>query len=380
MLIPLPLAKAMTNSLRRSAFLRATLFGLPLTALLFTLAYFSSGQPKSLTTAQAARRGSSQWLRAEHERERQERLEREERKREGKDLGEEFHEREKRQDWFYQQRAYPLAKIPTVARLEAYEQWAATEQVQSILRKRGKLAAVPEQDIAWTALGPRPILNGQVFGTRTELDPNLAVRTAVSGRVTAITLDPRYNGTTNQTVYVGGAQGGLWRSLDNGKNWTPLTDDLPSLAIGAVAIDPTNPDVIYVGTGEPNRSGDSYYGAGLFKTTNGGQTWTQIVGPTSTTDPKLPVFLNCTFSRIAIDPTKPGTVFVATNTGFFLSAATTPGPAPLGNRGLWKTTDGGQTWINVNPTVSKLDRLASDVVIDPRNPRVVYTGDRKSVV
>lgn len=374
MLNSLPLAKVLITILRRSPFARSALFGLALTATLFTIAYFSSSESGAGFGTGSTRRGSSQWLRAEHEREREEREEREERRREGKGLEEEFSESERRQDWFYQQRAYPLTKIPQSARLEAFEQWAETERTQTELRKRGKLAAVPEQEIAWAALGPRPVLDGQVFGTRNQLDPNLAVRTAVSGRVTAIALDSRYNGTTNQTVYVGGAQGGLWRSLDNGKNWTPLTDGLPSLAIGAVAIDPTNPDVIYVGTGEPNRSGDSYYGAGLFKTTNGGQSWTQIVGPTSTTDPKLPVFLNCTFSRIAIDPSKPSTVFVATNTGFFLSAATTPGPAPLGNRGLWKTTDGGLTWINVNPTVSKLDRLASDVVIDPRNPRIVYSG------
>lgn len=363
MKILLPLANALSNTLRRSVFARATLFGLSLPVGLFIFAYFSKVQPDTDSVAKKSRRGSSQWLRAEHENEGKE-----------KEMGEEFREGEKRREWFYQQRAYPLTEIPQTARLEAFEQWAETERVQNLLRKRGKLAAVPEQEIAWAALGPRPVLNGQVFGTRSELDAKLAVRTAVSGRVTAIALDPRYNGTTNQTVYVGGAQGGLWRSLDNGQNWTPLTDSLPSLAIGAVAIDPTNPDVIYLGTGEPNRSGDSYYGAGLFKTTNGGQSWTQITGPTSTTDPKLPVFLNCTFSRIAIDPSKPSTVFVATNTGFFLSAATTPGPAPLGNRGLWKTTDGGLTWINVNPTVSKLDRLASDVVIDPRNPKVVYTG------
>ncbi|MBI1765774.1 MAG: hypothetical protein HYR56_30585, partial [Acidobacteria bacterium] len=358
MLRLLPLAKALFPSLRRSAFAQSVILGLALMTSLFTLTYFSAD---GSFAADSERHGSSQWLRAERERE-------------GKETGTEFNEGEKRQEWFYQQRAYPLAEIPQNARLAGIEQWAKTERAQQELRQRGKLAAAPEQDIAWTALGPRPILNGQVFGTRTRLDTNLAVRTAVSGRVTAIALDPRYNGTTNQTVYVGGAQGGLWRSLDNGKNWTPLTDDLPSLAVGAVAIDPINPDVIYLGTGEPNRSGDSYYGAGLFKTTNGGQTWTQIVGPTSTTDPKLPVFLNCTFSRIAIDPSNPSTVFAATNTGFFLSATTTPGQAPLGNRGLWKTTDGGLTWINVNPTVSRLDRLASDVVIDPRNPKIVYAG------
>jgi uncharacterized protein (TIGR03437 family) len=333
----LSLAKAVFSTLRRSAFAQSLCLATALSAgfLVWTLGPLASSL------------ASPKWLSAQIE-----------------EVGEELRESGKRQAWFYQQRAYPLEQIPTGAREEALVEWEAAEREQAALRSGGKLARVAQQELAWQALGPRPIAQGQTFG----------LRNPVSGRVTAIVLDPRYNGSTNQTVYVGGAQGGLWRSTDNGANWTPITDALPSLAIGAVAIDPANPNIIYVGTGEPNRSGDSYFGAGLFKTTDGGLTWTQITGPVSTSEPKLPVFLNCTFSRIAIDPAKPNTLFVATNTGFFLSAATTPGPAPLGNRGLWKSTDGGLNWLNVNPSVSKLDRLASDVVLDPRNSNVVYAA------
>lgn len=333
----LMLAKALFPSVRRSAFTQSLVLGLGLVAGLATWVCW----PSSSFSA------TPRWLSAKVE-----------------ELGEELREGGKREEWFYQQRAYPLETIPVGAREEALGEWEVQEQEMAALQRSGKMLRATQQVLSWQPLGPRPIANGQTFGSRN----------SVSGRVTTIALDPRYNGLSNQTVYVGGAQGGLWRSQDNGLTWTPLTDALPSLAVGAVAIDPTNPNIIYLGTGEPNRSGDSYFGAGLFKTTDGGVSWQQITGPVSTTEPKLPVFLNCTFSRIAIDPVKPNTIFVATNTGYFLSAATTPGPAPLGNRGLWKSTDGGVNWINVNPSLDKLDRLASDVLIDPRNNNLVYAA------
>jgi uncharacterized protein (TIGR03437 family) len=277
-------------------------------------------------------------------------------------LGQEFGGAQ-REEWFYKQRAYPLAEIPTGAHNEANAQADELDRL-TVERRRNRLgaAAALQQTNDWTALGPQPIRLGQTFG----------VRNAVSGRVTAIALDPRYDGVNNKTVYVGGAQGGVWKSLDNGASWTPITDGLPTQAIGALAVDPINPNVVWVGTGEANRSGDSYYGAGLFKSVNGGTTWSQIVGPVSTFAPKEPVFLNCTFGAIAIHPTKPDTVFVATNVGFHLNASDIVGQAPLGNRGIWRTTDGGKTWLNVNPTQNRLDLLGSDVVIDPKNPSRVY--------
>lgn len=215
------------------------------------------------------------------------------------------------------------------------------------------------------ALGPAPIGQGQTFGTP---------RVSVSGRISAIALDPGYNGTTNQAVYIGAAQGGVWRSRDNGANWTPLTDDQPSLAIGALAIDPTNANVIYAGTGEGNPlTCSSYYGAGLLKSTDGGATWTQIPGPTSAFAP-TPAFLNAGIAQIAIDPVAPATVYLCTTLGRTNSASTACAQAPLLRRGVWKSTDGGATWQNLDPSSSGGGTQATDLVIDPLNHDRVFAA------
>jgi uncharacterized protein (TIGR03437 family) len=266
--------------------------------------------------------------------------------------------------WFYDQRAYPLTTIPLAARVEALEQLRLEEtRLQRNSLSRAMVRQL--QQTAWQPLGPAPIGDGQTFGLP---------RGAVSGRISTIALDPGYNGTSNQTVYLGAALGGVWRSRDNGATWTPLTDHQPSLAMGALAIDPTNPNIIYAGTGEGHRSADSYYGAGLLKSTDGGATWTQITGPVSTTAPRQPAFLNATFMALAINPVAPATIYAATNVGLTTTASGSGGVAPIGNRGIWKSTDAGQSWRNLNPSNSDVDRTATDVMLDPRNPERVFAA------
>jgi uncharacterized protein (TIGR03437 family) len=275
-----------------------------------------------------------------------------------------------RGDWFYAQRAYPLKTIPPAARVRAVEQW---EQEEVRLRRLHDFApdVFPDIDaqqaqMVWAPLGPAPIGEGQTFG---------APRVAVSGRVSTVVFDPGYNGTSNQTIYVGAAQGGVWRSRDNGAIWTPLTDDQPSLAMGAIAIDPTNPNIIYAGTGESHLSGDSYYGAGLLKSADGGATWTRIAGPISTSEPRQPAFLNAAFHTLVIDPTSPSTLYAATTFGLVSSATGATTFPPLGDRGIWKSTDGGMTWRNLNPpNLPVLNQSGTDVLLDPRDSRRVFAA------
>jgi hypothetical protein len=118
-------------------------------------------------------------------------------------------------------------------------------------------AAAPTQ---WQSIGPTVIPNGQTYGTS---------RVDVVGRVSAIAIDP----SDPKHLLLGAAGGGIWESRDTGATWMPCTDQMPSLAIGAIAFDPTDPKQVYAGSGEGN-----FYrnlGAGLYKSTTGGSTWSQ---------------------------------------------------------------------------------------------------------
>jgi photosystem II stability/assembly factor-like uncharacterized protein len=185
----------------------------------------------------------------------------------------------------------------------------------------------------WVQLGPTAIPKGQTYS---------AARVLVTGRVTAIVIDP----TNTNTIYIGTAQGGVWKTIDGGLNWLPKSDNEISLAIGALAMDQSNPLVLYAGTGEGNFSGDSYYGNGVLKTTNGGNTWTTMAEGT---------FTGTRFGRIAITPGTPSRLFAATSDGVF------------------RSTDSGATWTKM--TGSSLPTFnATDVCIDPATPTTVYAA------
>src|SRR5438067_3010565 len=110
--------------------------------------------------------------------------------------------------------------------------------------------SIPLNNVSWTPLGPAPINSGTAPGALSS-----------SGRVSAIAADP----TNANTIYVGAASGGVWKTTNGGTAWTPLTDGQASLVTGDIAIAPSNTNVIYVGTGEPNNAGDSQYGRGVLK-------------------------------------------------------------------------------------------------------------------
>jgi hypothetical protein len=135
-----------------------------------------------------------------------------------------------------------------------------------------QLKALPVPGVCnWTPAGPGPVPKGQ-----TETSSNLPTQ-PVAGRTLAIAIDPN----TPSTVYIGTANGGIWKSTDNGKTWSSKTDYNRSLAIDALAIDPNNSMRIFAGTGEYNNiGGGTYYGNGLLKSENSGNTWAEIATST----------------------------------------------------------------------------------------------------
>ena len=204
-------------------------------------------------------------------------------------------------------------------------------------------ASIPLNASTWTAVGPAPILLGQTPG-----------RMPVSGRVVAIAADP----TDARTIYVAAAGGGVWKTTDGGTKWRPLTDDQETLFMGALAVAPSNPNVIYAGTGEADYSGDSFYGRGILKSTDGGNSWT-LQGRGQ--------FDRMAFTKIAVDPTNPNVAYAAVGE-FFATFNNVQGVS-----GLFKTTDGGANWINTTGGISTSGHY-SDVVIDPASPSTVYVA------
>ena len=187
----------------------------------------------------------------------------------------------RRIQWFYGQRAYPHKRIPPHARHKALQQLdkmlqsgpslSAAPQTPSSLSSTTSQTSSSLTSTAWSATpwhlrGPQPSV---------PLPEAFAGSPTVSGRVTALAVDP----TNSSVVYLGSAEGGVWKTSNGGANWSAVTDFQPSLAIGSIAVAPSNPSVIYAGTGEDNFNGDSYYGEGILKSINGGASWTQLPGP-----------------------------------------------------------------------------------------------------
>lgn len=225
--------------------------------------------------------------------------------------------------WFIRQRAYPLSAIPTGARLRALNQTTTLRQVRATARGALRPDGAPNTTPVWQHVGDNA---QQTNGSSRDNNGNPLVTNygAVGGRVTSLVADP----TNAATLYAGTAGGGVWKTTDGGQNWTPATDAQPSLAIGAMAIAPTAPYTVYAATGEGNFSADSYYGAGILESANGGQTWAQ----TGTSLNKLSA------SRLIVDPRTPSILYVAAGQDALSKGATSA------SGGIYRSTDGGATW------------------------------------
>jgi photosystem II stability/assembly factor-like uncharacterized protein len=225
---------------------------------------------------------------------------------------------EKPNDWFFMQRAYPKGEINN----EVYMQ---SLKAAEILRKE---QTQKKDTSVWTFAGP---LN-------------------IGGRLTDIEMHP----TDMVTIYAATASGGVFKSGNTGVSWTPIFDSALSLSIGDIAIAPSNPQVIYVGTGEANCGGGSqtYDGVGIYKSTNGGNTWIHC---------GLEASRN--IGRMVIHPNNSDIVYTAAMGNLFSNNP---------ERGIYKTSDGGQSWQNVLFVSDSTGGI--DVVLHPEYPDTVFAA------
>ena len=170
----------------------------------------------------------------------------------------------------------------------------------------------------------------------------------LGNRITSVTGVPG----DRFTYYAGAASGGLWKTEDGGVNWRPVFDDQPVHSVGEVEVAPSDPNIVWAGTGEPFIRSNVSIGNGVWKSTDAGETWTHM-GLEGTGR----------ISRIIVHPTDPDIVY---------AAAIGHGYAPQPERGIYRTLDGGASWEHV--LFVDEETGASDLVMDPNNPRILFAG------
>lgn len=199
----------------------------------------------------------------------------------------------------------------------------ATGYRMHTLQAARALAKAPPQTIEWQERGPAN----------------------VGGRTRALLVDPA--DSTASTWYAGAVGGGIWKTTDRGQTWRNLTPDLPILAVASLIQSPSNPDVLYAGTGEGFGNPDALAGDGLWKTTDRGQTWSPLVSTVTNADFRA-------VNRLVVDPENPDIVIAATNTGLF------------------RTTDGGATWTRTLDRPSTGDGRMQQVIAGPAGFDTLY--------
>lgn len=184
----------------------------------------------------------------------------------------------------------------------------------------------PYKDLKWQYLGP----------------------TNISGRCTDVEAVSPHG--MNYTIWIGSATGGVWKSVNEGTTFIPVFEGMPTASVGDLAIDPNDPNIVWVGTGEANIFRSSNAGCGVFKTTDGGKTWS-LMGLENT----------FTIGRIRVNPKNSDIVYVA---------ATGHEWTPNEERGLFKTTDGGKSWSKI--LYIDQNTGVNDLVLDPKYPDIIY--------
>jgi hypothetical protein len=242
----------------------------------------------------------------------------------------------------YDNRAYPATSIA------AAQQLGAANAANAI----GKLPGGKKTN--WQELGPSGVAASALVASEST---GASAATTYSGRTTAIAISPDCH-ASDCKIFIGAAGGGVWEAdnaLASQPNWHPSGNGIPSNAIGSIAFDPNDPKgkTLYVGTGEPNGSGDSEAGVGLYKSSDFGNSWKLVRGSTGSTAPcasgsgTCPVATGRSIGAIAIDPANPNHIFIGTAVARHGSSSvnggrfTPPGAAQVG---LYESTDGGATF------------------------------------
>ena len=292
----------------------------------------------------------------------------------------------------YLRRAYPADEISMDQTITGQSGWAS-------------LNAGAHSAGSWQLIGPSKATYPAV------LDPFLfdGAQYVASGRVSAMAIAPNCT-KQNCTLYVGAAGGGIWKTTKalNGSNWQFISGSFASNNIGSILIDPTDPsgNTVYAGTGEPNASGDSGAGMGLYKSTNGGVTWALLpaaIGPITTFSPGTGsngsytgnAFLGRGISSIVVDPTNPSHLYVSSGRGVrgvssVTSGASTNPAVPRPPFGLFESTNGGATFsfiwdggdgcpatcngTNPKATIRGVNKLQLDPYWNGTTNKILYGG------
>ncbi|HZT40980.1 MAG TPA: hypothetical protein VFA07_02265 [Chthonomonadaceae bacterium] len=246
----------------------------------------------------------------------------------------------------YTQRAFPYNGIDSsaFARALAQRERMAPARMGSALASStltgGILPDSSGLSSTWSYLGPNDLL---------ATDNTYNGPGQLSGRVNAAAFDPA--DSTGNTIYVAAATGGLWKTTNGGATWTPLSDSWPSLQVSSIAIDPNNHNNVYVGTGDFPSFG--IYGFGLMKSTDGGNSWTNL-GASQ--------FGNCAVSSIAIAPENSSIITVATGNG------------TAGAGYVWRSTNGGSTWTKMIGTSAEWSVVTYGAYNSSTNGRWLYAS------
>jgi len=218
-------------------------------------------------------------------------------------------------DWFFMQRAFPVGKVNQ----QIYREAALSAQN---MKKQAKTTSF------WEFAGP----------------------TNIGGRITDVEMYP----DDLQTIYIGAASGGIFKTENAGINWTPIFDDAISLSIGDMCIAPSDPDILYVGTGEANAGGGSvaYDGVGIYKSLDAGNSW-EYIGLEESGN----------IGRMVVHHNNPDIIYVAAMGTLF---------ADDPNRGIYKTNNGGLSWENVLFVSDSTGAI--DIAMHPENPEIIYAA------